>query len=177
MSGNLTIGKRIALLRKARSLTQQRLSELTGKSRGVIAQIEKDMVKPDYEFIGLFVRNLNIPYEWIFEPTETVEDWLLRGVKLPDEIGGHLNSNKGGHLRDHLMPENANEKHIKPKNEPYSQVDTGEVIHEEENTYKKASSEELRKFTLIHYRVMDQLLYRIDELEEKVRTLTPESKK
>ena len=61
MSGNLTIGKRIALLRKAKSLTQQRLSELTGKSRGVIAQIEKDMVKPDYEFIGLFVRKLNIP--------------------------------------------------------------------------------------------------------------------
>ncbi|WP_339679973.1 helix-turn-helix transcriptional regulator [Cyclobacterium marinum] len=177
MSGNLTIGKRIALLRKAKSLTQQRLSELTGKSRGVIAQIEKDMVKPDYEFIGLFVRKLNIPYEWVFEPSETVEDWLVRGVKIPDQIEGSLIDEKGGSVKGSLIDEKENQKHIKPKSKDYTKEYIGNTINEDGNPYGNSDSIELIKFRQTHVRVMNKLLDRIDELELELLKRTHKIKK
>lgn len=63
----LTIGGRIARLRKKQKLTQKTLAEQTKVSRSLIGQIEANNVKPTLEFLKKFIRICNTSYEAVIE--------------------------------------------------------------------------------------------------------------
>lgn len=112
MSGNLTIGTRIATVRKHKRLTQSDLSQLTGKSRSSIAQIEKDITKPDHDFIASIVRICNTSFEYIHGLTDIIDyDAFLK--EEIEKKGGNLIPERGGNLRGNLTAEDRKETYIK----------------------------------------------------------------
>lgn len=187
LQNNLTIGEIIARSRKARGMTQSTLSELTGKRRASIAQIEKGIIKPDFDFLKIFVKKLNIPYHVIFDTYENIESHLNsfeNNSPLIEGVRGKVFDEEGGKVRGKVMPENRNEKYI--KSDPlsyYVQVESkgtpgGEkIVSEGDHEYNKPLSEQLSHFSQTHVRVMNKILDRIDELEQKVLELTSPLKK
>lgn len=63
MTDNLTIGKRIAFHRKNAGFTQQEIAAKLGVSRSLVGQIEKDLTKPNLDFLSGFIQLTNIKYD------------------------------------------------------------------------------------------------------------------
>lgn len=116
MSDNLTIGQRIALLRKQKGLTQEGLGSLTSKTRSAIAQIESNAMRPDYEFIKEIVRICNTTYEYIFgdslDPGGPPKNQNSNAHKNPP-TGVRYSDEKGGKVRGKVSDFEENQMYIK----------------------------------------------------------------
>ncbi|RMG24728.1 MAG: XRE family transcriptional regulator [Bacteroidetes bacterium] len=80
----MTIGGRIARLRKRQKLTQKELAEQTGVSRSLIGQIEANNVKPTLAFLKQFIRICHTSYEAVIEGTGMETE--LPQLKEPEAI-------------------------------------------------------------------------------------------
>lgn len=67
MTELLTIGKRIALIRKRNKFSQQELARILGVSRSLIGLIETDKSKPNYVFLKKIVSITNTTYNFLIE--------------------------------------------------------------------------------------------------------------
>jgi transcriptional regulator with XRE-family HTH domain len=75
----MTIGERLRMIRKKENLLLKQLGDICGITAQTLSRYEKDERKPDYEFLGLFVKHFKIS-----------SDWLLFG-EPPIYRGGDLN--------------------------------------------------------------------------------------
>ncbi len=66
----MQIGERIKRARKAKGLTQQELSEITGIGRASIAQYERGIHRPDVENLITLSKALDIPEQDLFDPSK-----------------------------------------------------------------------------------------------------------
>jgi transcriptional regulator with XRE-family HTH domain len=172
----------IALVRRHRNLTQADLSALTGKSRGVIAQIEKDMVRPDMDFLREFVRNLSIPFEVLYYPPSDFEHRLKQGdfdfKKQPkeDEKSGEkgvvYSEQKRGSLRGSLITKKENEKYIKPYEVPES--DAHQVAEHQE--HYGALSKDLKGVMEAQEALFRHLMGLIRTMDSRISDLEARSK-
>ena len=116
MSSFLTIGERIAALRKKSKHSQATLAEATGKSRSAIAQIESNAMRPDWEFLKDLVRICDSSYEYIFgdveEMAKKAESKNDLHIKTPSK-GVSQSGEKGGKVKGKVSADLENEMHIK----------------------------------------------------------------
>jgi len=74
----MTIGERLRMIRKRENLLLKQVGDICGITAQTLSRYEKDERKPDYEFLGHFVKHFKIS-----------SDWLLFG-KSPIYRGGDL---------------------------------------------------------------------------------------
>ncbi|MCX8492378.1 MAG: helix-turn-helix transcriptional regulator [Cyclobacteriaceae bacterium] len=69
-----TIGGKIAFYRIRAGFTQQEIADKLGVSRSLVGQIEKDLTKPNLEFLSGFVKLTEINYQSLLdnEPIQTI---------------------------------------------------------------------------------------------------------
>jgi len=61
----MTIGERLRMIRKKEGLMLKEIGDICGITAQTLSRYEKDERKPDYEFLGLFVKHFNISSDWL----------------------------------------------------------------------------------------------------------------
>lgn len=74
MTDNLTLGGKVALFRKKAGFTQQEIAGKLGVSRSLVGQIEKDLTKPNLDFLAGFIALVNIRYDDLLGAKELVDE-------------------------------------------------------------------------------------------------------
>ncbi|MBY5538263.1 cupin domain-containing protein [Rhizobium leguminosarum] len=89
------VGGVVRRLRKAKSLSLVKLSELSGVSVGMLSQVERDVSNPSVRILSAILRALDAPMSVMFEPTAggAKEDpnFVRRANDRPILELGHLN--------------------------------------------------------------------------------------
>jgi transcriptional regulator with XRE-family HTH domain len=66
-----TIGYRVKLIRKRKSLTQEQFSSMLAVSRPYISNIESDKKRPPMTLIKLICYEFNVPESWLISGAGT----------------------------------------------------------------------------------------------------------
>jgi len=61
----MNIGERLRMIRKKRNLLLKEAGAICGISAQTLSKYEKNDRKPDYEFLGRFVKNFNVSADWL----------------------------------------------------------------------------------------------------------------
>lgn len=72
------VGSRIRELRGSRGFTLARLAELTGLSKGLISQVERDITDPSLETLRRIARALDLPLFSLFREDEQASSVVVR---------------------------------------------------------------------------------------------------
>jgi transcriptional regulator with XRE-family HTH domain len=103
MSDELTMGKRIALLREGRQWTQKKLAEKAGLSVAFISDVENDKRNPSTEVLLRLAETLAASLDYI--ATGRTENGAFRGpLVIPPELAGAAETRSWslGHTADLL---------------------------------------------------------------------------
>lgn len=161
LSSILTIGERIAGLRKKNGYSQSALAKEIGKTRSAIAQIESNAMRPDWEFIRDLVRLFNTSYEYIFGDTEDAEPKNEKHIKS-DDLEVRFLMVPGGKDEGKDDADLENEKHIKqPKAVHSMELPPEEVegIRRAEHARRKAKMQEERQRLMSGFHEPDRAKY------------------
>jgi transcriptional regulator with XRE-family HTH domain len=78
----MTIGERLRMIRKKGNLLLKQVGDICGITAQTLSRYEKDERKPDYEFLGLFVKHFKISSDWLLFG----ESPIYRGTDLDKDV-------------------------------------------------------------------------------------------
>jgi transcriptional regulator with XRE-family HTH domain len=61
----MSIGERLRMIRKKENLLLKQVGDICGITAQTLSRYENNERKPDYEFLGLFVKHFNISSDWL----------------------------------------------------------------------------------------------------------------
>lgn len=61
----MAIGERLRMIRKKENLLLKQVGDICGITAQTLSRYENNERKPDYEFLGLFVKHFNISSDWL----------------------------------------------------------------------------------------------------------------
>lgn len=61
----MTIGERLRMIRKKKNLLLKQVGDMCGITAQTLSRYEHNERKPDYEFLGHFVKHFNISSDWL----------------------------------------------------------------------------------------------------------------
>ncbi len=78
----MTIGERLRMMRKKEKLMLKELGDICGITAQTLSRYEKDERKPDYEFLGHFLKHFKISSDWLLFG----ESPIYKGGELDKEV-------------------------------------------------------------------------------------------
>ena len=78
----MTIGERLRMIRKKEKLMLKELGDICGITAQTLSRYEKDERKPDYEFLGHFLKHFKISSDWLLFG----ESPIYKGGELDKEV-------------------------------------------------------------------------------------------
>ena len=101
----MSLGKRIAEIRKKMKLSQNELGKKVGTSGDIIGRYERDEVKPSIEVASNIADELDVSLDYLMGKTElkldqSIFNRIIDIQKLPEKDKGHILYAIDGLLRD-----------------------------------------------------------------------------
>ena len=78
----MTIGERLRMIRKKERLMLKEVGDICGITAQTLSRYEKDERKPDYEFLGRFLKHFKISSDWLLFG----ESPIFKGSELDKDI-------------------------------------------------------------------------------------------
>ncbi|WHH59118.1 helix-turn-helix transcriptional regulator [Petroclostridium sp. X23] len=82
----MTLGKRLAYMRKTKKLTQEDVAKIIGISRGSLAMYETDKREPDRDMLNKLADYFNVSTDYLLGRTSDPNLAVLEGENIPKEF-------------------------------------------------------------------------------------------